>query len=194
MRIDKRVRRIRIVIVCATVILFTAGFFSANGTHRHGKAFGQDSGNQTTYDASKDLNGPTGIQPDNQTDISEKREAIVKSALSLIGTPYRFGGSDPRRGFDCCGFVMYVYKLNHITLPRTSGSQFLNGRYIEKKDARKGDLLFWHIPKGRISHVGIYIGEGKFVHSPVPGKRVRVESLDELYWRKYYFGAATYLE
>lgn len=190
------------MIVCATVILFTAGFFPANKSLRHGKAFGQDSGTQSMKDPSssstgvtqKESNGSTDIPSDNPTDIIGKREAIVKSALSLIGTPYRFGGSDPRRGFDCCGFVMYVYKLHHITLPRTSGSQFLNGRYIDKKDAKKGDLLFWHIPKGRISHVGIYIGEGKFVHSPVPGKRVRVESLDELYWRKYYFGAATYLE
>jgi len=191
------------VIVCASVIFVTAGLFPGEGMLRHGKAFGQDAGNQqsdnsvssSTGTTPTDQNGTVQNPSDNpEGDIVDKREAIVKSALSLIGTPYRFGGSDPRRGFDCCGFVMYVYRLNHITLPRTSGSQFLNGRYIDKKDAKKGDLLFWHIPKGRISHVGIYIGDGKFVHSPVPGKRVRVEYLDELYWRKYYFGAATYLE
>jgi cell wall-associated NlpC family hydrolase len=163
------------------VITFSVVFFQVDLTGRALRAvYGQES--------------VTPITADDAVVVDEKRDAIVKSALSLVGTPYRWGGSSPRRGFDCCGFVMYVYSLNRISLPRTSGSQFLNGKYIEMKDAKKGDLLFFNIPRGRISHVGIYIGDGKFVHAPVPGRRVRVERINEIYWQKYFFGAATYLE
>ena len=121
------------------------------------------------------------------------RDSIVKSALSLVGTPYRYGGSSTK-GFDCCGFVMYVYALNHISVPRTSREQFSSAKPIDLDDIQKGDLLFYRINSKAISHVGIYIGDGQFVHSSVPGSYVRVERIDQEYWEKYFAGAATFLQ
>jgi cell wall-associated NlpC family hydrolase len=122
----------------------------------------------------------------------EARNSIVTCALSLVGIPYKYGGST-KRGFDCCGFVMYVYALNDIRLPRTSRQQFTAGKQIDLEDIEKGDLLFYKINTSAISHVGIYIGDGQFVHSSVPGSCVRVERIDQPYWVKYYAGAATFL-
>ena len=142
------------------------------------------------------------IQTENQTDPQVQtvkpdseniRASIVKSALSLVGTPYKYGGNS-RHGFDCCGFVMYVYGLNRIHLPRTSREQFAAGKKIEMKDIRKGDLLFYKVRNDTISHVGIYIGDRYFVHSPVPGTRVRSERIDLEYWTAHFAGAATYLD
>jgi cell wall-associated NlpC family hydrolase len=120
------------------------------------------------------------------------RESIVQSALSLVGTPYRYGGST-LSGFDCCGFVMYVYARNGIRLPRTSRDQFSAGKKIEMKDIKKGDLLFYKLSGDTVSHVGIYIGDRYFVHSPVPGSRVRSERIDSEYWTKHFAGAAAFL-
>jgi cell wall-associated NlpC family hydrolase len=122
-----------------------------------------------------------------------KREAIVKTALSLIGTPYRLRGVTTK-GFDCCGFVMYVYARNHISLPHSAHEQFNAGKKIDLIDVRKGDLLFYRIAGNMVSHVVLYIGDGRFVHSPVPGARVRIESVDGAYWKRYYAGAATFIE
>lgn len=123
---------------------------------------------------------------------SSLRDSIVKSALSLVGTPYRFGGSTTK-GFDCCGFVMYVYARNHVAVPRTSREQFEKGRKIDLSAIRKGDLLFYRINSASISHVGIYIGGHQFVHSSVPGSFVRIERIDQEYWEKYFAGAASFL-
>jgi len=120
------------------------------------------------------------------------RDEIVKSALSLVGTPYQYGSSSTK-GFDCCGFVMYVYARNHISIPRTSHEQYEKARKINLCEIRKGDLLFYRINSKNISHVGIYIGNGQFVHSPVPGSCVRVERIDREYWQKYFAGAASFL-
>ncbi|MFZ7130863.1 MAG: NlpC/P60 family protein [Eubacteriales bacterium] len=105
--------------------------------------------------------------------------AIVATAKHYIGTPYRSGGSSPS-GFDCSGFTSYVYKQYGINLPRTSGGQGGAGGYVSRSNLRPGDLVVFS------GHVGIYVGNNSFIHSPRPGKSVQISSLNESYWRSTY--------
>lgn len=123
---------------------------------------------------------------------SEKRRAIVETAARQRGTPYRFGGESPG-GFDCSGLVQYVYLHNGITVPRTAGEQYREGRRIHARDVRPGDLLFFQTSSERISHVAIYAGRRRFIHAPRPGKRVGFASLNNRYWNERYRGAVTFL-
>jgi cell wall-associated NlpC family hydrolase len=110
------------------------------------------------------------------------RERIVEYALGLKGTLYRYGGNTTG-GFDCSGFVQHVFKRHGYSLPRTSEDQFQAGKKVSRGEARKGDLVFFRIRGNRVSHVGIYLGEHTFVHSPSRGKRVRESSLETNYWK-----------
>lgn len=117
---------------------------------------------------------------------------MVVVALSLIGTPYRFGGDSPDTGFDCSGLVKYILGLSStIELPRTSHEMFtMSGRSLKVSELKAGDLLFFRIGKSqRINHVAVYIGENRFVHAPSTGNSVRVDPLGSTYWQKYYVGA-----
>jgi cell wall-associated NlpC family hydrolase len=116
---------------------------------------------------------------------------LVVAALSLIGTPYRYGGTSPETGFDCSGFVQYVFELSRaISLPRTSDEMYREGRAVARSDLRPGDLLFYRVRNSpRVNHVVVYIGEGRFVHAPSRGNSVRVESMDASFWRRHYVGA-----
>jgi len=121
------------------------------------------------------------------------RESLVRTARSFLGVPYRWGGSS-RRGLDCSGLAMSVYMVNGIRLPRSSRAQYGAGRPVGMAELRKGDLVFFATSGGRrVSHVGIYIGGGKFIHAPNRGKRVRIDSLSNGYYRKTFVGARTYL-
>ncbi|MFA7386286.1 MAG: C40 family peptidase [Thiohalobacteraceae bacterium] len=119
------------------------------------------------------------------------RMTVVETAQQMIGRPYRIGGDGPR-GFDCSGLTRYAYGRAGIALPRTSAAQFSTARPIARSDVRPGDLLFFNINGQRASHVGIYVGEGRFIHAPSTGKRVSVESLDNPYWRRRIIGAGHY--
>lgn len=122
------------------------------------------------------------------------REQIVNRALGYLGLPYRWGGADPQEGFDCSGLTMAVYHLVGLSLPHSSHSQFRSGIPIEKKDLRKGDLVFFRSPnEGRISHVGIYTGNGDFVHAPGKDQTIRLDSLSDQYFQENYAGARTYI-
>ncbi len=116
---------------------------------------------------------------------------IVMRALGLAGVRYRYGGSSPSTGFDCSGFVRWVYReVYGVELPRSSGAMAVIDRPAVALDELKaGDLVFFHIRGRRISHVGIYIGDGRFVHAPRRGGRVRVDALDNSYWKRRYAGA-----
>jgi cell wall-associated NlpC family hydrolase len=115
------------------------------------------------------------------------RESIVKVALLQIGKPYVWGGDSPGKGFDCSGLTWWVYRKNGIRIPRVSHQQRLAGRSIAKKDLRHGDLiLFKTNPRGKSLHVGIYVGKGKFIHSPKSGAFVRVDSVSNPYWKRVY--------
>jgi cell wall-associated NlpC family hydrolase len=121
------------------------------------------------------------------------RGRIVKTAQHYLGVNYRHGGTTPR-GFDCSGYVMYVYQKNGILLPRSVESQYGAGRHIRYRRAEPGDLVFFKTSRGRrISHVGIYVGSGRFIHAPRTGKQVSYADMRMPYWKKRYRGAVTFM-
>lgn len=121
------------------------------------------------------------------------RDELIGTAEKFIGVPYLWGGASPGEGFDCSGLTMVVYQLNGLSLPRSSKEQFESGIPVEKEHLSRGDLVFFNTKgPGKVSHVGIYIGEGKFIHAPRWGKKIGVESFSNGYFRKRYAGARTY--
>lgn len=117
-------------------------------------------------------------------------ERLQSEALSLVGIRYRYGGSSPKSGFDCSGFVRYVLrKAESRKLGRTAASMAAEGQTVSHDDLRMGDLVFFDTRGGRYSHVGIYLGRDRFIHAPSRGGRVRVEDLGQAYWRAHYVGA-----
>jgi hypothetical protein len=133
---------------------------------------------------------PRGRQIDSRSSLQRK---IAQTAHRFIGTSYRWGGDSARGGFDCSGLSMTVYRLNGLALPRNSRSQFKAGKPIVKKALQKGDLVFFATNGGgRISHVGIYTGQGQFIHAPGRGKRIRISSLSNGYFKARYMGARRY--
>jgi len=116
-------------------------------------------------------------------------EAIVRTASRYQGVRYRWGGSS-RSGFDCSGFTRYIYRHKAgIDLPHSASAQFRQGTPVSREDLRPGDLVFFQTYRRGASHVGIYIGNGKFIHASSARGRVRVDSLDEGYYRQRYLGA-----
>ena len=115
---------------------------------------------------------------------------ILMRAMSLVGTPYSYGGNTPEGGFDCSGFVNYVYKdMLNLKLPRTSRALAkYQGPSISPNRLNTGDLVFFG-SAGNVSHVGIYVGDGRFVHAPSTGGTVRMDRLDGPYWVSHYTGS-----
>lgn len=116
--------------------------------------------------------------------------AVLMRAIGLVGTPYRYGGNTPDSGFDCSGLVTYVYReMLDLRLPRTSRELAqVQGPRIDPEKLAAADLVFFG-SRGNITHVGIYVGEGRFVHAPSTGGTVRLDHLDGYYWRDHYSGA-----
>mgnify|MGYP003607074031 FL=1 len=119
-----------------------------------------------------------------------KANAVLMRAISLVGTPYRYGGNTPEGGFDCSGLVNYVFRdMLDLRLPRTSRElAATQGPRIATDRLASGDLVFFG-SVGQVSHVGIYVGEGRFVHAPNSGGTVRLDRLDGAWWREHYTGA-----
>jgi cell wall-associated NlpC family hydrolase len=113
-----------------------------------------------------------------------KGGSIAQLALSMVGVRYRYGGADPREGFDCSGLVYYTYTSNGHAVPRTSQAQFNAARKIPLAQAAEGDLLFFQ-DQEKLSHVGIYLGDGQFVHAPSSGGSVRVARIDAPYYQRH---------
>lgn len=118
---------------------------------------------------------------------------VLKTAFSQVGKPYRYGGSKPETGFDCSGFVKWVYSQYGIGLPRSSRDMMGSGTSISRKDLKPGDLVFFG-KKKRITHVGIYTGDNKYIHSPSSGKSIKESSLDDRARGEYYAGARRLLK
>jgi len=112
-----------------------------------------------------------------------KIATVLQRAMALLGTPYRWGGTDPNKGFDCSGLVGYVFQnALGIDLPRVSREMAKSGELVtDRAKLSAGDLVFFG-RRGRVDHVGIYVGEGRFVHAPSRGKDVMVSSMDTGYW------------
>jgi len=105
---------------------------------------------------------------------------VARTAQGLVGTPYRYGGATPR-GFDCSGLVYYAYGQAGMRVPRSTEAQYAATSRVRAGEAVPGDVLFFRI-EGKPSHVGIYLGNGRFVHAPSSGKQVTYASLDDDYW------------
>lgn len=122
------------------------------------------------------------------------RDDIVDTARQFIGLPYLWGSSDLEAPLDCSGLVMAVYRLNGLNVPRSSEEQYENGTPVGMDELDKGDLVFFSTSgNGRVSHVGIYVGDGKFIHAPGRGKTICADSLSSAYYRDRFYGARTYL-
>lgn len=118
-------------------------------------------------------------------------EEIVLQALAHIGTPYRYGGHTPR-GFDCSGLVWWVHRELGIRVPRTAAEQFATAAHVDRSALAPGDLVFFSTSGHGVSHVGIYTGDGRFVHAPQSGRPVTVSALDEDYYREHMVGAGRF--
>ena len=119
-----------------------------------------------------------------------KTQDVIINALSLTGIKYKYGGASPETGFDCSGFVRYVFsQATNLTLPPTARAIAQIGKTIKKEDLQPGDLVFFNTLKKAFSHVGIYVGDNKFIHAPRTGAVVRVESLNINYWASRFNGA-----
>ena len=124
-------------------------------------------------------------------DTDEMRSRIIKTAEKYLGARYNYGGMSTS-GFDCSGFVQFVFRQNGITLPRSTVDQFERGKKIELSDAKPGDLVFFNIYGRRVSHVGIFVRTAVFIHAPTWGKRVSFADMNLDYWKKSFVGAVTY--
>ena len=124
---------------------------------------------------------------------SSIRNSLVATAKSYIGVPYRWGGTSAQTGFDCSGLTQAVYKLNGLSIPRTSRDQYARGSAVSKDKLRGGDLLFFAMRGSSINHVAIYVGEGLFIHAPSSGQVIRHDNLNSQTWSRQFVGARSYL-
>lgn len=115
----------------------------------------------------------------------------LEVARKMLGTPYRYGGNDPD-GFDCSGLVQYAFNHAGLELPRSSQDIFRTSQRINPKEMKPGDLVFFAISSNKVSHVGIYADQNRFIHSPSSGKGVRFSSMETPYWQKRLIGAGRF--
>jgi len=135
---------------------------------------------------------PAPAQPQARDEDGLRRN-LSETAKSYRGVPYLWGGTT-ERGFDCSGLAMAVYRLNGLRLPRSSREQYAEGNPVAQDDLRQGDLVFFATGSSRqVSHVGLYLGGGTFIHAPGRGKRICTEQLADSYFRQRYVGARSYL-
>lgn len=128
--------------------------------------------------------GSDSIEPD-----AGPRSELLLRALGLVGVPYRYGGRSPETGFDCSGLVHYVFSGAGLFLPRRAQDMSRVGEPVRRRDLSPGDLVFFDTLREPYSHVGIYLGENRFIHAPSNGGRVEIVSMTERYWTRRYNGA-----
>ncbi|MBP2171238.1 murein DD-endopeptidase [Erwinia toletana] len=137
--------------------------------------------------------GPLKMSKEHRVRYQKARETAMNKLMGQLGKPYQWGGTSPRTGFDCSGLVWYAYKdLVKFKIPRTANEMYhLNDAAQIKRDSlEKGDLVFFRINnRGAADHVGVYLGNGKFIQSPRTGKDIQISALSEEYWQRHYVGA-----
>lgn len=122
--------------------------------------------------------------------VGERASSLVINAMGFLGVPYRYGGNSADTGFDCSGFVRAVFEQSvGKVLPRRAAEQAASTQEIDRSELKPGDLVFFNTMKRAFSHVGIYVGDGKFIHSPRKGSHVRVEDMRVAYWQTRFNGA-----
>ena len=130
------------------------------------------------------------IHEEKSSNWQTRAQEVLVNALSLTGIQYKYGGKSPETGFDCSGFVRYVFsQATNLSLPPTARAISQIGKTIKKDELQPGDLVFFNTLKSAFSHVGIYMGDNKFIHAPSAGKAVRVESMKTGYWASRFNGA-----
>ncbi|MBC7414470.1 MAG: C40 family peptidase [Herminiimonas sp.] len=123
-------------------------------------------------------------------DFTSRASELAMQAMGMLGIHYKMGGNSPENGLDCSGLVRYVFKEAWgLILPRTAEEISQVGQRVEKQELQPGDLVFYNTLKRGFSHVGIYLGDNKFIHSPSAGGQVRIESMDLSYWKNRFNGA-----
>ncbi len=139
------------------------------------------------------LTGLTGCAsaPPESTPPYAAHQPALDAAVSQLGAPYRYGGATSR-GFDCSGLIYYSYRKAGIRVPRSTISQYRHAQPVALSDIQPGDLLFFRLAFHSISHVGIYAGNGRFIHAPSKGEVVSYSSLKNLYWKKRLVAAGRY--
>jgi cell wall-associated NlpC family hydrolase len=121
---------------------------------------------------------------------TDTAQAVLDQAVGLLGAPYRWGGNTTTLGFDCSGFVTHVFQMGlGLTLPRTAKAISRTGRVIPREDLQPGDLVFFNTMRRAFSHVGIYLGNNRFIHAPRSGEEVRIDNLYDYYWIHRFNGA-----
>ena len=122
--------------------------------------------------------------------VAGQASELVVNAMGFLGVPYKRGGNSAETGFDCSGFVRAMYEQTvGLLLPRRADQQAAATQVIDKKELQPGDLVFFNTMRRKFSHVGIYVGDGKFIHSPRSGSEVRVEDMGVAYWKRRFNGA-----
>ncbi len=122
--------------------------------------------------------------------MEHKASELIVNAMAFLGVPYKLGGNTFESGFDCSGFVRAIYQQTAgLLLPRRAEQQAAATQTIDKSELKPGDLVFFNTMRRTFSHVGIYIGDGKFIHSPRPGAEVRIEDMGISYWSRRFDGA-----
>ncbi|CAH2906708.1 MAG: Cell wall-associated hydrolases (invasion-associated proteins) [uncultured Paraburkholderia sp.] len=156
-----------------------ASFSPSTSANSSSSSSSQSVGGNTDSSAKSFLSGMAGKAGD-----------VVVGALNMIGVRYRWGGNTPDSGLDCSGFVRYVFQDTlGMTLPRRAEEMSRVGEKVRMSDLKPGDLVFFNTMCRTFSHVGIYIGDNKFVHSPSTGSTIRVDDMDDGYWEKRFTGA-----
>ena len=127
-------------------------------------------------------------------DRTQGSQELMLHSMGLVGTPYRWGGSSTATGFDCSGMIQFVYKnALDVNLPRTARDMAAASRKIPDNQLKAGDLVFFNTGgSSQYSHVGLYIGNGEFIHAPSSGKTIKTEKLSSPYYAKHYLGAHTF--
>lgn len=154
-----------------------------------GKFLGTSDNNSSSNNISSVLGAA--ISPKATETSGTKGAEIVKNAQKYMGVPYVWGGDTPA-GWDCSGFTQYVMRESGITIPRTAAEQFEKGAAVNKTDLKVGDMVFFTTYKPGASHVGFYMGDGKFIHASSAAKQVTINSLSETYYAEHYIGARRY--
>jgi cell wall-associated NlpC family hydrolase len=130
------------------------------------------------------------------TPLSVRSNEVLMRAIGLVGTPYRYGGNTPEAGFDCSGLVGFVFRdAAGLALPRSTRELIdIPAREVKRDELQPGDLVYFNPAGGRVSHIGIYVGEGRFVHAPSRGGTVRLDALGSDYWNRHFVGAKRVLQ
>ena len=166
----------------------------ACATAAHAAPQGTNSDDMDRLPADKGL--PTRLEDvshkvaDKAQTVAGRAGDLVVNAMGFLGVPYKRGGNSAETGFDCSGFVRAIYQQTvGLVLPRRADQQAASTQVIDKKELQPGDLVFFNTMRRTFSHVGIYVGDGKFIHSPRSGSEVRVEDMRQSYWQRRFDGA-----